>query len=154
MSDAPSFDTLAVAVDGARGSLQLARPKSLNPLGQTALQELIDAACWFDTHPDLKVVVVSGAGRAFSAGADLAVFQGAGLGDGDPRRAADLGRRMADAIEAMRRLPGAKVLWRLLVEDPPQPVGRVEFDREAPIDVDTPEAYEAALRQLGIGSTT
>ncbi len=56
----------------------------------------------------------------------------------------------AAAIEAMRRWSGAKVLWRLLVADPPQPVARVEFDREAPVDVDTPEAYQAALRQLGL----
>ena len=58
----------------------------------------------------------------------------------------------ADAIEAMRQLSGAKVLWRLLVEAPPQPVAEVRFDRPAPVDVDTPEDYVAALRQMNLGS--
>ncbi len=56
----------------------------------------------------------------------------------------------AAAIEAMRKLPGAKVLWRLLVEDPPEPVTQIHFDRPAPVDVDTPDDYVAALRQLGM----
>ncbi len=54
----------------------------------------------------------------------------------------------AAAVEAMP--DGPKVLWQMLVEDPPQPVARLNFDGEAPVDVDTPEAYVAALRQLGI----
>ncbi len=59
-----------------------------------------------------------------------------------------------DAISEMRKLSGAKVLWRLLVEDPPQPVAEVRFDRPAPVDVDTPEDYIAALRQLGLRPPT
>jgi enoyl-CoA hydratase/carnithine racemase len=35
------------------------------------LQELAAAARWFDSPRELRVVAVSGAGRAFSAGADL-----------------------------------------------------------------------------------
>ncbi len=56
----------------------------------------------------------------------------------------------ADAIAAMRRLPGAKVLWRLLVEAPPHEVAEIRFARAAPVDVDTPEDYVAALRQMGL----
>lgn len=54
------------------------------------------------------------------------------------------------AIEAMRHHPPQKVLWRLLVDEPPEPVARVDFDRPAPVDVDTPEDYVAALVQLGL----
>ncbi len=55
------------------------------------------------------------------------------------------------SAEALAVMPdGPKVLWHMLVEAPPQEVAQVPFDREAPIDVDTPEAYVAALRRLGL----
>lgn len=64
--------TVTLSDDGV-GRLTLAQPDKLNPLGSIALQELIDAAAWFDER-DALVVVVSGQGRAFSAGLDLREF--------------------------------------------------------------------------------
>ena len=66
------FDTLNVDVDGAIGRVELNQPDKLNPLSRLALSELAEAARWFDKQPSVKVVVVRGVGRAFSAGADLA----------------------------------------------------------------------------------
>jgi enoyl-CoA hydratase/carnithine racemase len=105
------FTTLAVAVDGARGTLLLDRPDKLNPLGPTTLVELAQAARWFDEQRGVKVVVVTGAGRAFSAGADVAAFADAGgeAGVVGAREGTDLGRRMADAIEAMRAITVARL---------------------------------------------
>ena len=94
-----SFETLTVTVDAAIGRIELNQPDRLNPLSTTCLEELVAAASWFDAQEDVKVVIVSGAGRAFSAGADLASF--AGPADTLPRDAADAGRRMAEAIEGM-----------------------------------------------------
>ena len=94
------FDTLNVAVDGAIGRLTLDRPGKLNPLSAVALREIAAAARWFDEQRAVKVVVVSGNGRAFSAGADLGGF--AGPQDLTVREAADLGREMAEALERMR----------------------------------------------------
>ena len=107
MVEIPSFEGLVVGVDGALGSLTLNRPERLNPLSSTVLRELALAARWFDACDGVKVVVVRGAGRAFSAGADLASFAGAPTVS--PREAADLGREMADAIEAMRALTIASI---------------------------------------------
>ena len=90
------FETLEVAVAGRVGRLRLNRPEKLNPLGATTLRELAAAARWFDTRDEVRVVIVRGAGRAFSAGADLGTFSGAP--QGSPRDAADLGREMADAL--------------------------------------------------------
>jgi enoyl-CoA hydratase/carnithine racemase len=95
-----AFETLNVAVDGAIGRLTLDRPGKLNPLSAVALREIAAAARWFDEQRAVKVVVVSGNGRAFSAGADLGGF--AGPQDLTVREAADLGREMADALERMR----------------------------------------------------
>lgn len=94
--------TIEVAADGARGSITLNRPDKLNPLGRTTLDELVAAARWFDDRPAVKVVVVAGAGRAFCAGADLAAFADVEDGAAAMRETADAGRRMAEAIEAMR----------------------------------------------------
>jgi enoyl-CoA hydratase/3-hydroxypropionyl-coenzyme A dehydratase len=80
----------------------LNRPDKLNPLSTATLEELVAAARWFDARPAVKVVVIAGNGRAFSAGADLAAFAAAANGAAAMREAADAGRRMADAIEAMR----------------------------------------------------
>lgn len=94
-----SFETLTVTVDDTIGRIELNQPERLNPLSTTCLDELVAAAAWFDAQDDVKVVIVSGAGRAFSAGADLASF--GGPADTLPREAADAGRRMAEAIEGM-----------------------------------------------------
>jgi enoyl-CoA hydratase/carnithine racemase len=106
----PALTTVQVAVDGAVGRLTLDRPDQLNPLGTTTLLELAEAARWFDTQPEVKAVVVTGAGRAFSAGADLASFGDADANGGlTPRDAADAGRRMAEALEAMRAVTVAAI---------------------------------------------
>ncbi|MGH3960410.1 enoyl-CoA hydratase/isomerase family protein [Mycobacterium sp.] len=101
--------TVEVVADGNRGSITLNRPEKLNPLSTRTLNELVDAARWFDARPEVKVVVVGGNGRAFSAGADLAAFAGPAEGAGARREAADAGRRMADAVEAMRAVTVARL---------------------------------------------
>ena len=104
-----SFATIEVAADGAAGALTLNRPEKLNPLSTQTLRELADAARWFDERPEVKVVVVSGAGRAFSAGADVSVFTGGEPGVAERREGADAGRRMAEAIESMRAVTIAAI---------------------------------------------
>lgn len=104
------FDTIEVSVNGARGDLTLARPEKLNPLSSQTLNEIETAARWFDTHDELKVVVVSGRGRAFSAGADVSSFGAATDGAGrTPRDDGDSGWRMARAMDEMRAVAVAKL---------------------------------------------
>jgi len=95
-------------VTGARGELTLDRPDKLNPLSSQTLREIESAARWFDTHDQLKVVVVSGRGTSFSAGADLGSFGGAPT-DSDPRDDADNGWRMARAMDELRAVAIAKI---------------------------------------------
>ncbi len=115
MKDTRDFQTIKVEVeDNGLGRLTLNRPERLNAIGATMLQELAEAARWFDTHRDLRVVIMSGAGRAFCAGADL---QDAAITAADPkanswlyRREAGLyGLRSSDAIEQMRAVTIAQV---------------------------------------------
>ena len=51
--------------------LILNRPDKLNSFDRTLRRELIDAVAELNTDPELRVIVLSGAGRAFCAGADL-----------------------------------------------------------------------------------
>jgi len=101
------FETLQVETEGAIGRLTLNRPEKLNPLSAQTLAELARAARAFDEQRDVKVVLVSGAGRAFSAGADLSGF--AGPQERSVREASDLGREMAEALERMRALTVAAI---------------------------------------------
>jgi enoyl-CoA hydratase/carnithine racemase len=51
--------------------LTLHRPERLNALDDTVRRSLVRVLDDLDEHPDVRVVVLAGAGRAFSAGADL-----------------------------------------------------------------------------------
>ena len=106
------FSTIEVRADGARGAITLNRPDKLNQLSTLTLTELVDAARFLDSRPEVKVVIVSGRGRAFCADADLAAFfggEGAAPTARTSRDAADAGRLMADAIEAMRAVTVARL---------------------------------------------
>ncbi len=102
------FQTLDVSVNGAIGHIVLNRPDRLNALSRQTLQDLASAARWCDEQRDLKVVVVSGRGRAFSAGFDLNDFSSP-----DPnystRDVADIGRLMAEAVTNMNALTIAAI---------------------------------------------
>lgn len=101
------FNTLDVTVDGPIGQLWLNRPDRLNALSLEVLNELTQAAGWFNQHADVRVVIIGGKGRAFSAGADLDGFPS--MGDVGLRDAADAGRIMADAVEQMQAVTIARL---------------------------------------------
>jgi len=113
MKDTREFQTIRVeADDNGLGRLILNRPDRLNAIGATMLQELAEAARWFDSHRELRVVIISGAGRAFCAGADLQ-----DMPRSDPqsqswlyrREVGQYGLRASDAIEQMRAVTIAQV---------------------------------------------
>jgi enoyl-CoA hydratase/carnithine racemase len=108
--DRPPLTTLQVLHDPASpvATLLLDRPDKLNALSRTLLAELVEVSRWLDSVAGLKVVVVRGAGRAFSAGFDLADFAAADP-DLSPRDAADLGRLATDALADVRPLTIAAV---------------------------------------------
>jgi len=62
---------LEVTVDGGTARLTLSRPEKLNALNEDIRRALARALTDLEERPEVRVVVVSGAGRAFSAGADL-----------------------------------------------------------------------------------
>lgn len=101
-------DLLRVERADAVATLWLDRPTKLNALSRDLLRELIDISDELARDDTLKVVVVRGAGRAFSAGFDLADAVAADP-DLDAYGAADLGRRATDAIERIRAVTIAAI---------------------------------------------
>src|ERR1035437_3434012 len=112
MKDTREFQTIRVEVEDALGRLTLNRHERLNAVGATMLQELAEAARWFDSHRELRVVIVSGEGRAFCAGADLKDSPVAAPVDSSwlyRREVGQYGLRAADALEQMRAVTIAQV---------------------------------------------
>jgi enoyl-CoA hydratase len=54
----------------------LNRPEQRNPLSATMLRDLAAALSWCRDEENVRVVVLTGAGRVFCAGADLSSFDG------------------------------------------------------------------------------
>ncbi|GAA4971120.1 enoyl-CoA hydratase [Actinoplanes utahensis] len=64
-------DDIGVHHDGPVLRITLNRPRVLNAVTEAVLDDLADLVTEAGTDPDVRVLVLSGAGRAFSAGADL-----------------------------------------------------------------------------------
>jgi enoyl-CoA hydratase/carnithine racemase len=77
---------LLVRQEGKILVLTLNRPESLNAMGDGLPQQLMEGLERADTDPDVSVVVLTGAGRAFCAGGDVkAMYRSRVQGDGDGR---------------------------------------------------------------------
>ena len=70
MSEVLTFETR-----GAVALLTLNRPGKLNALSNELLDALVGALDRVELDAAVRAVVVTGAGRAFSAGADIAAFR-------------------------------------------------------------------------------
>jgi len=68
----PAEPTLLVERRGAVQVLTLNRPTRLNAMSPDLVTQILDAARALRTDRSCRAVVITGAGRAFSAGADLA----------------------------------------------------------------------------------
>jgi len=69
--------TIRVDHAGPIARVTLNRPDKRNPLGPTTCGELVHALAAIKAAAETRVVVLTGAGTAFSAGGDLSLMQGA-----------------------------------------------------------------------------
>jgi enoyl-CoA hydratase/carnithine racemase len=103
----PELTTMRLEIDGEVGVLTLDRPEALNAMSPEMIYELTVAAAWLADRAPLRALVVTGAGRAFSAGGDVNWFK-KGLDDpgedlpSGVRRGADV---LHQAIVDFRRIP-------------------------------------------------
>ncbi|KAA0693547.1 crotonase/enoyl-CoA hydratase family protein [Halopseudomonas laoshanensis] len=67
----PEYQTLLVEQTGNIAHIQINRPDKVNAMNKAFWEEIIQAFDWVDRTDSVRVVVVSGAGKHFSAGIDL-----------------------------------------------------------------------------------
>lgn len=105
-----SFEAIAVTVEGGIAEIRLNRPSVLNAITPGMLGELKTALDAAGVDDAVDVIVLTGEGRAFSAGVDLTV-----LGDRTPEKGAVGGildepaRAVIDAIQTVPRVVIAKI---------------------------------------------
>jgi enoyl-CoA hydratase/carnithine racemase len=75
VAEPPTFNTLRIEIEGEIGVLTLNRPDALNAMNPELLGELPTAAAWLADRAPVRALIVTGAGRAFSAGGDLTWFR-------------------------------------------------------------------------------
>ena len=106
-SDPPRLNTLEITSDGDVGTLTLNRPDDMNAMSPELIGELTVAAAWLADRAPYRALIVTGSGRAFSAGGDVNWFM-KGLEDpavdlpSDVRRGAEI---LHQAIVDFRRIP-------------------------------------------------
>jgi len=64
-------ETLAIELDGGLASIWMNRPEVHNAFNETVIAELDAALAALEADPQVRVVMLAGRGRSFSAGADL-----------------------------------------------------------------------------------
>jgi 2-(1,2-epoxy-1,2-dihydrophenyl)acetyl-CoA isomerase len=93
--------------EGAVAWIRLNRPAKLNPIGSLARRQLDAALKQVERDDAIRCLVLIGAGRAFSAGADVQEMSTGG--SGEMRSAEDVGRVLRDEylpmLQRLRTLP-------------------------------------------------
>ena len=76
MPEQPDLEQVLLNTDGHVATVTLNRPDQRNPLSGVMLRDLAAAFRWCRDEADVRVVILTGAGRVFCAGADLSSFDG------------------------------------------------------------------------------
>lgn len=63
--------TIRTSHSGRVATIRLDRPKAMNALNATMMEEVVSAAVAYDADPDVGAILLLGSERAFAAGADI-----------------------------------------------------------------------------------
>ncbi|HSS60888.1 MAG TPA: enoyl-CoA hydratase [Candidatus Limnocylindrales bacterium] len=126
-----------VEVEGGIGWIRFNRPEKMNAIGALTRQQLGDAIKQAERDEAIRVVVLTGSGRAFSSGADVTeMVQGAGM-----RTPEDVGNVLRNEYMPMlvrlRTMPKPVIA---AVNGPAVGIG-ASFALACDIRIATPEAY-------------
>ncbi|MBY6082694.1 crotonase/enoyl-CoA hydratase family protein [Ruegeria arenilitoris] len=98
------FETISISTD-LRGvaTLTLSRPEKHNAMSAQMIAELTQAAVQLGETNDVRVVVLTGAGKSFCAGGDLGWMQAQMAADPETRFVE--ARKLAEMLNALNTLP-------------------------------------------------
>ena len=68
------YETLIIKLEAGIAYISVNRPESLNALNAEVLAELYNALIWANESDDVKIVILTGEGRSFVAGADIEIM--------------------------------------------------------------------------------
>jgi len=98
----PDLKTMRLEIEGPVGTLTLMRPDDLNAMDPEMIAELAVIAPWLADRAPIRALIVTGEGRAFSAGGDINWFR-RGIEDAE-----------IDLVQQVRH--GADVLHQAIVD--------------------------------------
>jgi enoyl-CoA hydratase len=92
----PQLSTIAIDFKDGIADIRLNRTERSNAMNEAMWQELRTAFNWADATPAVRVVILSGAGKNFCAGIDLAMLGGVAeaVANKDPARSREALRRL------------------------------------------------------------
>jgi 2-(1,2-epoxy-1,2-dihydrophenyl)acetyl-CoA isomerase len=99
------YETVNVHREGAAATIELNRPETLNAWNTQLGHDLLAAVTAVAQDDGVRAVVVTGAGRAFSAGADLRDLSADRTADGHPNVRKVLTERYHPIITTIRTMP-------------------------------------------------
>src|SRR6202050_1353249 len=108
-----SYKDLIYSVEGKVATVTLNRPERMNALSRPLEAEMRAAFDEADADRNVRAIILTGAGAAFSAGYDQAAAPASGVRPSDPK-----GKSHAEYIEFWQRLDGSRVnhwehMWNL-----------------------------------------
>ena len=86
-----SHETVDLTTDGPAARILLNRPEALNAWNEQFGRDLLDAVTTVSADDSIRAVLITGAGRGFSSGADLKEQRNARADDGATREMPDSG---------------------------------------------------------------
>jgi enoyl-CoA hydratase len=96
-----AYETILYEVEGQVATLTINRPKALNALSPQVLEEVSQAVDEAAADKTVRVMILTGAGKAFVAGADIAVMST--MSPLDARRFARKGQEVLFKLERLEK---------------------------------------------------
>ena len=96
------YNTFSYDLTDGVARITLNRPDSYNAMNCQMAKDLMDASIAMDADPNVRVVVITGAGKAFCAGGDLVSFSQ--KGDGLPAFAKEMTVYLHAAVSNLNRM--------------------------------------------------
>src|SRR3954469_24444728 len=100
-----SSDAALLSIDGPIATITLNRPEAFNSVNLAIAQKLEQLAAEVEANDYIRVLVIQGEGRAFSAGGDLQTIGAAAAADTIAPVVGELLKHYHAFIETLRRMP-------------------------------------------------
>jgi len=105
MPDETASEPALLRIDGPVATITLNRPAAFNSINLPIAQKLEQLGAEVERNDAIRVLVIEGEGRAFSAGGDLQTIGAAAANDTVPPIVGELLNHSHACIETLRRMP-------------------------------------------------